>query len=88
MSWALRLYVACFADYGATYGSLGGVILLILWLYLTGVALLVGAEINAGIEHEAARRGALTAKALGEARVPASEEPTQGAGAHEGGRAA
>ena len=88
MSWALRLYVARFANYGATYGSIGGIILLMLWLYLTGVALLVGAEINAEIEHEAARRGALTAKAPGEQRAPASEEPEQGTSAREGGRAA
>ena len=63
MSWGLRLYVARFADYNATYGSIGGIMLLMLWLYLTGVVLLVGAEINAEIEHAAARRGALTAKA-------------------------
>jgi membrane protein len=70
MSMGLRLYVAHFADYSATYGSIGGVILLMLWLYLTGVALLVGAEINAEIEHAAAARGEVTAKARGEHRPP------------------
>jgi membrane protein len=70
MSLALRLYVTHFADYSATYGSIGGVILLMLWLYLTGVALLVGAEINAEIEHAAAARGDVTAKARGEERPP------------------
>jgi hypothetical protein len=70
MSFGLRFYVSNFADYGATYGSIGGVILLMLWLYLTGVALLVGAEINAEIEHAAAERGAVTAKAPGEATAP------------------
>ena len=74
MSWGLRLYVGRFADYNATYGSIGGIVLLMLWLYLTGVVLLVGAEINAEIEHAAARRGALTAKAPGEQRAPADEE--------------
>jgi membrane protein len=49
MSFALRTYVAYFHDYNATYGSIGGVILLMLWLYLSGVALLVGAEINVEI---------------------------------------
>jgi membrane protein len=78
MSWGLRLYVARFADYGATHGSIGGIILLMLWLYLTGVVLLIGAEINAEIEHEAARRGALTAKASGEQRAPAEAEPEDG----------
>ena len=70
MSYGLRLYVSNFTDYGATYGSIGGVILLMLWLYLTGVALLVGAEINAEIEHAAAARGAVTAKAPGEPAAP------------------
>jgi membrane protein len=70
MSYGLRLYVTNFADYGATYGSIGGVILLMLWLYLTGIALLIGAEINAEIEQAAAERGAATAKAPGEAVAP------------------
>jgi membrane protein len=66
MSYGLRLYVTRFANYNATYGSIGGVILLMLWLYLTGLVLLVGAEINAEIEHAAARRGEPTAKLPGE----------------------
>jgi membrane protein len=71
LSFGLRLYVAHFANYSATYGSLGGVILLILWLYLTGIVLLVGAEINAEIEHAAAEHGAVTAKAAGDKAAPA-----------------
>lgn len=67
MSYALRSYVTHFANYYATYGSIGGVILLMLWLYLSGVALLLGAEVNAEIEHAAAERGAADAKAEGEA---------------------
>src|SRR5438445_616013 len=67
MSYGLRLYVSHFADYNATYGSIGGVILLMLWLYLSGAALLLGAEINAVIEQAAAERGAADAKAEGEA---------------------
>jgi membrane protein len=71
LSFGLRLYVSHFANYSATYGSIGGVILLILRLYLSGVVLLVGAEINAEIEHAAAERGAVTAKAPGEKAAPA-----------------
>ena len=71
LSFGLRLYVSNFANYSATYGSIGGVILLILWLYLSGVVLLLGAEINAEIEHAAADRGAVTAKARGEKEAPA-----------------
>jgi membrane protein len=78
MSLGLRWYVANFADYSATYGSIGGVILLMLWLYLTGLALLVGAEINAEIEHAAAARGAVTAKAPGELEAPVDRVATPG----------
>jgi membrane protein len=65
-SLALRFYVTNFANYNATYGSIGGVILLMLWLYLSGMAILLGAEVNAEIEHAAARRGAADAKEAGE----------------------
>ncbi len=40
-----------FGNYAATYGSIGAVIVLMLWLYLTGFVILVGSEINALIEH-------------------------------------
>lgn len=65
-SFGLREYVAWFNTYNATYGSIGGVILLLLWLYLSSIVLLVGAEINSEIEHAAAERGAADAKAEGE----------------------
>ena len=52
-SLAFKVYVANFADYNQTYGSLGGIIVLMLWFYLSGLAILVGAEMNAEIEHAA-----------------------------------
>jgi membrane protein len=76
VSFGLRWYVANFTDYSATYGSIGGVILLMLWLYLTGLVLLVGAEINAEIEHAAAEHGAVTAKAEGETAAPVDRVAT------------
>jgi membrane protein len=48
-SYALRLYVRYVGNYNATYGSIGGVIVLMLWFYLSSLALLVGAEINSQI---------------------------------------
>jgi membrane protein len=55
-SYGLRLYVGYFGNYNATYGSIGGVILLMLWLYLSSLTLLIGAEIDA-LVRERARTG-------------------------------
>jgi len=56
-STGLRFYVTRFANFNATYGSIGGAMLLLLWLYMTGFMLLVGAEVNAEIAKAARSRG-------------------------------
>ncbi len=48
-------YLSSFADYNATYGSLGAGIGLMMWLWLTTISILLGGEINAEIEHQTAR---------------------------------
>jgi membrane protein len=51
ISLGFKFYVANFTDYNATYGAVGAVIVLLLWFYISGFAILVGAELNAEIEH-------------------------------------
>ena len=50
-SLAFKYYVVNISSYAATYGALGGVIVLMLWFYISGLAILFGAEMNAEIEH-------------------------------------
>ncbi|GIO23080.1 YihY/virulence factor BrkB family protein [Oceanobacillus sp. J11TS1] len=45
-SFAFSIYVSNFGNYSATYGSLGGIIILMIWFFLTGIILLVGALLN------------------------------------------
>jgi membrane protein len=49
-SFAFKLYVVAFVDYAATYGAIGGAIVTMLWFYISGLAILVGAELNGVIE--------------------------------------
>jgi membrane protein len=51
ISLLFKLYVANFTDYEGSYGSVGAVIVVLLWFYVSGVAILAGAELNAEIEH-------------------------------------
>jgi membrane protein len=74
------LYLSRFTDYNATYGSLGAVIGLMMWIWLSVSVILIGAELNAEIEHQTARdttsghakplgaRGAVMADTVGAAQ--------------------
>jgi membrane protein len=72
-------YLSNFADYDATYGSLGAGIGLMMWLWMSVIVILVGGELNAELEHQTAedttappqqplgQRGATMADAVGKA---------------------
>jgi membrane protein len=62
----LRAYLHFFNTYNRTYGSLGAVMILMLWFYVTGLAFLMGGQLNSTIEHAAAEHGHPEAKAPGQ----------------------
>jgi membrane protein len=71
-SWGFSTYVSHFGSYDRTYGSLGGVIVLLLWMWISALAVLLGAEINAFIEQrspEGKRQGAKRRRDAGLAPV-------------------
>jgi membrane protein len=74
---AFALYVANFGSYDKTYGTLGGVVVFLLWLWITNMAILLGAELNAELERarqiHGGVRGAERELEL-EEREPASPE--------------
>jgi membrane protein len=77
----LSFYLANYADYDATYGSLGAAIGLMVWMWMSTIVLLLGAELNSEVEHQAAadsteggdkpigQRGARVADTVGEPRT-------------------
>ena len=55
LTWAFGLYVGHVTNYHASYGSLGAVVALLTWMYLSAYAFIVGAELNSEIEHQTAK---------------------------------
>jgi membrane protein len=93
-SWGFSFYVTNFGSYDATYGSVGGAIVMLLWMWISSLVLLLGAEVNAVIEHkseEGKRAGAkrlVEAGASGTKTEVEAEAPLEPAGAFARGRAA
>jgi membrane protein len=81
MSIGFSWYVTSFGTYNATYGSLGAAIGMMMWMWMSIIVVLVGAELNSEIEHQTARdtttgkplplgaRGATMADTVGETQV-------------------
>ncbi len=66
-SWGFSMYVRNFGSYDANYGALGGVIVMLLWMWISSQVILLGAEINAVIEHRSP-----------EGKSPGQKRPGQG----------
>ena len=67
-------YVSQFSSYNKTYGALGGVVVLLVWLWLTNVALLLGLELNAELERDRELRAGVP-RADKELQLDARSEP-------------
>lgn len=68
-TWGFTQYVEHFGHYNVTYGSIGGAVVLLLWLYVTGLIFILGGEVNAVLEQAEAEA------ARAEGRPPPLEEP-------------
>lgn len=73
VSFGFKSYLKYFNSYSATYGSLGALIIMMLWFYFTGLAILIGGEVNSEIENAAAKAGDPEAKEKGE-KAPDEKE--------------
>jgi len=83
LTFGFRVYVANFASYNETYGSLSAVVVLMLWLWFTAVIVLVGAELNAEAEHQTAIDTTIgPVQPIGERRAVKADSigPARGAG--------
>jgi len=79
-SWGFAFYVKTFADYNAMYGSIGAIIVLLLYFYISAAVLLLGAEMNAVIEHMSAEGKDPGEKTFDEADDPNPKQHVSGLG--------
>lgn len=75
-TWVFGQYVAYFGSYDVAYGSIGGVIILMTWFYISGFIFLLGGEVNAILEHASPTGKKAGARAEGIAAPPANQRPS------------
>jgi membrane protein len=80
-SWGFSKYVANFGKYDANYGAIGGVIVMLLWMWITSQVILLGAEINAILEHRSPEGKSPGQKVPGKGGVLATKTELEEAGA-------
>jgi membrane protein len=79
-------YVSNFGKYGATYGAFAGAVILLLWLYISNIAFLFGAELNAVASRQDPRSAEQRARQSEPSRQPAWQQPAPAGAANGGGR--
>lgn len=75
-AWGFSQYASHFGSYNITYGSIGGVIVLMTWFYISGFIFLLGGETNAILEHASPDGKAEGARAPGEPAPPPDQRPS------------
>ena len=75
-SWGFGTYVSHFGSYNVTYGSIGGVIVLLTWFLITGFILLMGGEMNAIVEQAVSGGKESGARASDQAPPPPDQRPS------------
>jgi membrane protein len=75
-TWGFSVYASNFGSYNVTYGSIGAVIVLLTWFYITGFIFLMGGEMNAIIEAASPEGKDTGARAPGQVPPPESERPS------------
>ncbi len=74
-TWVFTRAVDQFGRFNVTYGSIAGVMVLLVWMYISGLVFLIGGELNATVEHLAKGGKARGARDEGEAPVPEEDRP-------------
>jgi membrane protein len=75
-SWGFGTYVSHFGSYNLTYGSIGGVVVLLTWFFITGFILLMGGEMNAMVEQAVSGGKESGARAPDQAPPPPDQHPS------------